>query len=120
VTTWIDAPRIRQVIENLLQNAVKFTPPGGRVDVSTRVSGDHAQIIVQDTGIGIPPADLNRVFEKFYRTTNGARFANGTGLGLSIARSIVTLHGGRLTAMSDGRTGTTMTVDLPLEAPPEV
>ena len=115
---WVDAARIRQVIENLLQNAVKFTRAGGRVDISTRVAGDHALIVVKDTGIGIAAAELDRVFEKFYRTTEGA-FANGTGLGLSIARSIVTLQGGRLTATSDGRTGTTMTVELPLEAPPE-
>ncbi len=69
---------------------------------------------MRDTGIGIAPDDLERVFEKFYRTPDGARFAHGTGLGLSIARSIVVLHGGRLTAESDGRNGTTMTLELPV------
>lgn len=116
---WVDPARIRQVVENLLQNAVKFTPAGGRVAISTSVEGECARIVVSDTGIGIAPSELDRVFEKFYRTPDGARFANGTGLGLSIARSIVTLHGGRLTASSDGRSGTTMTVTLPLDAPPE-
>ncbi|MGE3856111.1 MAG: CHASE4 domain-containing protein [Dehalococcoidia bacterium] len=116
---WADSARIRQVIENLLQNAVKFTPAGGTVTVRTGVEDGRARIVVSDTGIGIAPAELERVFEKFYRTLDGARFAHGTGLGLSIARSIVALHGGRLTAASDGHSGTTMTVDLPLGEPGE-
>ena len=118
--TWVDTTRMRQVIENLLQNAVKFTPPDGWVEISTHSWNHRATIVVRDTGIGIPPAELDQVFEKFYRTTTGARFAHGTGLGLSIARSIVSLHGGRLTAESDGRSGTTMTVELPDEAPADL
>jgi two-component system phosphate regulon sensor histidine kinase PhoR len=116
---WVDAARIRQVLENLLQNAVKFTPASGSVTVTLRADNGRATIEVRDTGIGIPPAELDRVFEKFYRAANGARFANGTGLGLSIARSIVALHGGQLTAQSDGRTGTTMVIDLPIGEPSE-
>ena len=75
--------------------------------------------IVQDTGIGIAAGEIEHIFEKFYRTTNGARYAHGTGLGLSIAHSIVLLHGGRLAAESDGATGTTMTVELSDERPPD-
>lgn len=114
-----DSTRIQQVIENLLQNAVKFTPSGGWIDVSTHLWNQRATVVVRDTGIGIATEDLDRVFEKFYRTPDGARFAHGTGLGLSIARSIVALHGGRLTAESDGRNGTTMTVELPVGTPSE-
>ena len=116
---WADSMRIQQVIENLLQNAVKFPPPGGWIDVSTHLWNQHAIVVVRDTGIGIATGDLERVFERFYRTPDGARFAHGTGLGLSIARSIVALHGGRLTAESDGRNGTTMTVELPVGTPSE-
>ncbi|MFA7249849.1 MAG: CHASE4 domain-containing protein [Dehalococcoidia bacterium] len=119
VTAHVDEARTRQVIENLLQNAVKFTPSGGTVEVSTAASGDRATITVRDNGIGIAPDEIEHVFEKFYRTSNGARFAHGTGLGLSIAHSIVALHGGRLTAASDGQTGTTMTVTLPTTPAPE-
>ena len=74
--------------------------------------------MVRDAGIGIAPQETERIFEKFYRTNDGARFVHGTGLGLSIARSIVALHGGRLTAESDGRSGTTMTVELSTDVPP--
>ncbi len=116
---YVDVDRMRQVVENLLQNAVKFTPAGGSVSVTTRADGDHAYIEVRDTGIGIAPADLDRIFEKFYRTTAGARFASGSGLGLSIAHSIVALHGGSLTAESDGAQGTTMIVKLPSAEPRE-
>ena len=93
-SVWVDMARIRQVIENLLQNAVKFTPSGGWLEISTHRDGDHATIVVRDTGIGVAPDELEHIFEKFYRTTSAVRFAHGTGLGLSIARSIVTLHGG--------------------------
>lgn len=113
----VDERRIRQVIENLIQNAVKFTPSGGSVEIGTRLLDHRATITVHDTGIGIPPADLERVFEKFYRTTDGARFTRGTGLGLAIARSIVDLHGGRVRAESDGASGTTVTVELPDDIP---
>ena len=113
----VDVDRMRQVVENLLQNAVKFTPAGGSVTVTTRGEREQVYVEVRDTGIGIAPADLDRVFEKFYRTTAGARFASGTGLGLSIAHSIVALHGGVLTAESDGQHGTTMIAKLPVAEP---
>ncbi|MEI6136150.1 MAG: sensor histidine kinase [Chloroflexota bacterium] len=86
--------------------------------MSTHLWNRRATVMVRDAGIGIAPQETERIFEKFYRTNDGARFAHGTGLGLSIARSIVALHGGRLTAESDGRSGTTMTVELSTDVPP--
>lgn len=113
----VDAQRMRQVLDNLIQNALKFTPSGGRVDVSVRQAGPRAEIVVRDNGIGIPPEECERVFEKFYRTRRATQVARGTGLGLPIARSIVELHGGALRAESDGQTGTVMRVDIPLDPP---
>ena len=113
----VDPQRMRQVLDNLIQNAIKFTPRGGRVDISLRRLGPRVQITVSDTGIGIAPDEIGHVFEKFYRTRRATQVARGTGLGLPIARSIVELHGGTLTATSDGNTGTRMAVDIPAEAP---
>ena len=111
----VDAQRLRQVLDNLIQNALKFTPRGGRVDLSVRQTGTRVEIVVRDTGIGIPPEECERVFEKFYRTRRATQVARGTGLGLPIARSIVELHGGTLRAESDGQTGTVMRAEIPLQ-----
>jgi len=113
----VDAQRIRQVLDNLVQNAVKFTPRGGQVEVSIRPRAARIEIVVRDNGIGIPPDEVERVFEKFYRTRRGEHVARGTGLGLPIARSIVELHGGTLRAESDGQSGTVMRAEIPTEPP---
>lgn len=113
----VDPQRMRQVLDNLIQNAIKFTPRGGRVHISLRRLGPRIQINVSDTGIGIAPDEIGHIFEKFYRTRRATQVARGTGLGLPIARSIVELHGGTLTATSDGQTGTRMAVDMPAESP---
>ncbi len=113
----VDAQRMRQVLDNLVQNAVKFTPRGGEVHVSVQRRGNRVEVSVRDTGIGIPTDELERVFEKFYRTRRGTQVARGTGLGLPIARSIIELHGGTLRAESDGQSGTTMRADFPAEQP---
>lgn len=110
----VDLQRMRQVLDNLIQNALKFTPSGGHVEVSVRSLGPRFEIVVRDDGIGIPPEECESVFEKFYRTRRAAQVARGTGLGLPIARSIVELHGGTLSAESDGRTGTVMRAEIPL------
>lgn len=110
----VDVQRMRQVLDNLIQNALKFTPSGGHVEVSVRSLGPRFEIVVRDNGIGIPPEECESVFEKFYRTQRAAQVARGTGLGLPIARSIVELHGGTLRAESDGRTGTVMRAEIPL------
>ncbi len=114
-----DADRLQQVVWNLVNNAVKFTPTGGRVEVSTRPAGATVEIIVADTGEGIAPEFLPYVFDRF-RQANGqmTRAHGGLGLGLAIARQLVELHGGTIAVASEGTgRGATFTVSLPLLAP---
>jgi len=109
-----DAERIHQVLFNLVDNAVRFTPPGGEIRVTARPDGDRVQVIVTDTGVGIQPEHLPRVFERFYRVDPArSRDDGGTGIGLAIARSIVESHGGRIVAESDPGHGSVFTFDLP-------
>ena len=115
-----DAVRLQQVISNLIRNAIAYTPAGGTISVD--VQPDHGDatwvLTVTDTGIGIEPDDLTRVFEAFYRTANSHQASvKGTGLGLSIARLIVNEHGGTISVDSTPGEGTTMTVRLPFGAP---
>jgi two-component system, OmpR family, phosphate regulon sensor histidine kinase PhoR len=91
----VDAPRIEQVLVNLIHNAVKFTPPGGDVVLSAVVSEGLVRFAVRDSGAGIPADDLPRIFERFYRVDK-SRAGGGTGLGLSISRHLVESHGGRI------------------------
>jgi two-component system phosphate regulon sensor histidine kinase PhoR len=92
-----DANRLQEVLQNLLDNAIQYTPSGGRIEVSARHAGDEVVLTVADTGIGIPQAEQSRIFERFYRIDAArSREAGGTGLGLSIARHIVEAHGGRI------------------------
>ena len=116
VTVAGDSARLQQVVWNLLSNAVKFTHAGGRVTTSVSVVKGHAELSVTDTGIGIAPAFLPFVFDKF-RQADGSytRRHGGLGLGLAIARHLVELHGGSIEARSDGEgRGATFTVRLPL------
>jgi two-component system, chemotaxis family, CheB/CheR fusion protein len=113
----IDPDRIQQVVWNLLANAVKFTPEGGKVHIRVRRVDGTVEIEVRDTGIGISPAFLPHVFDRFRQVDQGAtrRFA-GLGLGLSIAKQLVELQSGTITAQSDGEgRGATFTVLLPLQ-----
>ncbi len=107
-----DIERIRQVVTNLVHNAIKFTPKKGRVGVSAEQAGDEVVIKVQDTGVGIPAADLSRIFERFYKADQ-ARSGGGTGLGLAIARNLVEAHGGRIWAESVLGEGSTFFFSLP-------
>ncbi len=107
-----DVERARQVVTNLVHNAIKFTPVGGSVTVSAQVAGDQVVISVQDTGVGIPPEDLPRIFERFYKADR-ARSGGGTGLGLAIAKHIVQGHGGRLWVESVEGQGSTFYFSLP-------
>ncbi len=109
-----DPQRIGQVATNLVNNALKFTPRGGTVEVAVRPNEDGAVIEVRDTGVGIDEAELPRIFERFYRGSraNEAR-GSGSGLGLAIVRSIVDMHGGRVSVESRLGTGSTFTVTLP-------
>jgi two-component system phosphate regulon sensor histidine kinase PhoR len=114
-----DAELVRQLVSNLVGNAVKFTPSGGTVDVLVDGVGEGITIDVNDTGIGIAPDHLPRVFERFYRADAGrAREVGGTGLGLAIAKHAAAVHGGRIDVESTLGQGTRFRVFLP-NAPPE-
>ena len=113
-----DPTRLAQVVSNLLTNAAKYTPRGGRIAVSARRAGDAIEIVVRDNGIGIEPAMLERVFEPFAQARQAIdRAQGGLGLGLAIVANLTKLHGGTVTARSDGRgKGTEMIVRLPADA----
>jgi two-component system, OmpR family, phosphate regulon sensor histidine kinase PhoR len=112
-----DDSRLQEVIYNLLDNAVKYSQPGGTVSLRAAVAGDRVRISVADQGIGIRETDLPRIFERFYRADK-ARSGElvGTGLGLSIVKHIVQLHGGAVEAESEPGKGTTISVLLPVRA----
>lgn len=112
-----DRDRLKQLLLNLVSNALKFTPEGGRVTLGLARVNDWARLTVADTGSGIPPFDLPRIFERFYRADKArSRALGGAGLGLSIAQRIAQMHGGRIEVASDGIAGhgATFSVWLPL------
>ena len=110
-----DRSRLKQVIVNLIDNAVKYTPQGGRVFVNVSTEGNRAQVAVTDSGIGIAPEHHEQIFRRFFRLS-ADRGETGSGLGLSIARSICAAHGGALSVESAAGSGSTFLVDLPLSA----
>jgi phosphoserine phosphatase RsbU/P len=115
----VDAARLERVVLNLLTNAVKYSPEGGDIELSLRQehgSGRWAVLEVRDGGIGIPPGDLPRIFERFYRASNVGDQLRGTGLGLAGARQIVEQHGGEISVSSQPGAGTLFAVRLPLES----
>lgn len=106
---------VKQVILNLLDNSIKYTPPAGSIQLSWRQEESEAVVSVQDTGIGIPAQDLPRIFDRFYRVDRArARTAGGTGLGLAIVKFIVEMFNGTIEAKSDVGVGTTITFRLPV------
>jgi two-component system NtrC family sensor kinase len=107
--------RIRQMLDNLLGNAIKYTLPEGSVHVSMSMQGDQIILKVEDTGQGIPPEEQGRVFEKFYRATNTIEGVEGSGLGLAIVKSIVDSHQGRVWVESTVGKGSSFTVLLPAQ-----
>ena len=113
-----DAERMHQVIFNLVDNAVRFTPEGGAVRIVAQQHNGSIEVRVADTGVGIPPEALPRLFERFYRVDPArARDGGGTGIGLAIARSVVEAHGGTIRAESLPGKGSTFTFDLPIASP---
>jgi signal transduction histidine kinase len=116
VLTLGDRNRLKQVLVNLIDNAIKYTQPEGRVTVKARADGDHALLEVTDTGIGISPEHQANVFDRFFRV-DPARGVSGAGLGLAITRSICTAHGGTVELDSAPGRGSTFRIRLPL-APP--
>jgi heavy metal sensor kinase len=118
-----DAPQLRQVLGNLLDNAIRFTPPGGRVDVGVRLDGQPAavELAVADTGVGIAARHLGHVFDRFFKADAARSHDDGGrsgGLGLSICKAIVERHGGSISVTSTAGSGTKVTVRLPPAAPP--
>lgn len=109
----VDSSRLQQVLVNLIHNAIKFTPPGGRIEVSAHAEEKFVIFSVQDSGIGIPPDDLARIFERFYKADR-ARTSGGTGLGLSICRHLVEAHGGKIWAESRPGEGSTFFFSIPI------
>lgn len=114
-TVFADAERVYQVLFNLLDNAVRFTPAGGRVRVTAAGHNGSVDVAVADTGPGIQEEHLPRLFDRFYRVdTSRSRGEGGTGIGLAIARSVVEAHGGRIWAESEPGKGSTFTFELPV------
>ena len=112
-----DPVRIGELLDNLMSNAIKFTPEGGVVTVLVARDDGTVHLEVKDTGVGIPPDEVQKLFERFFRASTSS-VASGTGLGLSITKSIVEAHRGKIWVESTLGEGTTFLVDLPLQAPP--
>jgi signal transduction histidine kinase len=114
-----DRLRLKEILYNLLSNALKFTPEGGNVWLEATRQGDALEITVGDTGIGIPAEEHTNIFEKFYQvgnTTRGVR--EGTGLGLPISKRLIEMHGGKIKVKSTLQVGSEFTLTLPLAGPP--
>lgn len=110
---------IEQVVSNLVENAIKFSPTGTRIEISAARADRHVELAVQDLGIGIPPPEREQIFERFYRGSNSAK-TSGSGLGLMICKGIVEAHGGRIFAEPRDGGGTAMRFTLPLADPGDV
>src|SRR5262249_13426423 len=106
--------KVKQVLLNLLSNALKFTPAGGRIDVRAAMNEGIAEISVTDTGVGIAPEDQEAIFEEFRQVGTADKKVEGTGLGLSLARKFVELHDGRMSVKSQLGEGSTFTFTLPV------
>ena len=110
-----EAVKLRQLLRNLIGNAIKYTPADGQITLSLEKRRDQAWIHVQDNGHGIPPADLPFIFDRFYRARNdNTKDIEGNGLGLAIVKSVVEQHGGQIKVKSEPGKGSCFTVILPL------
>jgi signal transduction histidine kinase len=110
----VDRGKIEQVLENILSNAVKYSPKGGEIRLAGVLSAEDYEICVEDEGIGMTAEQVEKVFEKFYRVDSSNTAVEGTGLGMSIVRHIVDAHGGRVWVESEPDRGTRVFVSLPL------
>lgn len=114
MTLYIDPERMEQVLQNLLSNAMKYTPDGGNIMLRAEIEPERVTLIVEDTGLGIPQNDIPHLFDKFYRVSNNShKQIEGTGLGLSIVKSIVEQHGGKIWVESDLGKGSKFCISLP-------
>jgi len=118
ITIQADATRLAQVFDNLLVNAVKYAP-GAQITVTLEIVGDRAHVMVRDTGPGIPPEYMERLFQRFYRVPGNTASVRGTGLGLYICRQLVNAHNGEITVESKVGEGTTFHIYLPIQQVPQ-
>ena len=110
-----DEEGLRQILDNLVDNAIKYTPDGGNVSVGWRAEDSKGMIVVEDTGLGIAPEDQERLFERFFRVDKArSREMGGTGLGLAIVKHLTQSFGGRVTVQSTPGSGSKFVVELPL------
>jgi signal transduction histidine kinase len=109
-----DERKVKQVLLNLLSNALKFTPEAGRVEVRAGMVDGMAEISVTDTGVGIAPEDQGAIFEEFRQVGTADKEAEGTGLGLTLCRKFVELHGGKIGVQSQVGSGSTFTFTIPV------
>src|SRR5260370_29726265 len=114
----VDAGKLRQMLLNLVSNAVKFTPEGGTVTIAVQRHSETVEISITDTGIGIAASDLGRLFREFQQLDAGAgRHQQGTGLGLALSKRLAALHGGDVRVASELARGRVFTIELPLQQP---
>ena len=113
----LDKVRLQQVLDNLLSNALKFTPSGGRIELAASMESNEVRVSVADTGAGISEGDKSRIFDEFYQVDDGGEtITSGAGLGLTVSRTLITLMGGSLSVESPGvGQGSRFTVTLPVE-----
>jgi signal transduction histidine kinase len=111
-----DPEVIEEVLANLVENAIKYSPAGGKITISGSYDGEQARIAVSDEGIGIPSEELKHIFERFHRVDNGpARAVKGLGLGLYLCKTIIEAHGGTIDVLSQQGKGSRFTFTLPLK-----
>ena len=111
-----DEERLRQVLSNLISNAIKYSPAGGQITVSGRVDGERVYVAVTDQGIGIPASERDRIFDRFYRVESAlSRRTQGAGLGLYLVKSVIEAHGGYIWVESNQGQGSTFVFALPRE-----
>ncbi len=113
--TLFDPDKIAQVLDNLISNAVKFSPNGGPITLSARALADRVEVMVIDEGIGMTAAVKDRVFEKFFRADTSNTGVSGLGLGMNLVKGIIDAHGGEIWVESQPGAGTTVTFTLPFE-----
>jgi signal transduction histidine kinase len=115
VDAWFDPDKLEKIISNLLSNAFKFTPSGGSITITLSSDQDHAKVEISDSGMGIPPEKVDRIFDRFYQVDDSnLREFEGSGIGLSLVKELVELHHGTITVTSKPEQGSCFTLRIPL------